>query len=341
MKIKIERYFDPAAPSSFTVPKDKNSEWTRSYDAYTLHRQPIRRFRRRKIFVVGIDHLWQIDLADMSSLSNYNDSVKYLLCCIDALSRYAFVQPLQNKGAISVRDAFANVLEGTDRKPSFVQSDKGREFVNAIFQEYLRKQDIRFYTSENDDVKCAIAERFVRTLKSKMWRMFTHRKNYRYVDVLQDLVSSYNSTRHSTIKMKPDAVGPHNEQKVFVSLYGKDQKKRTRQKSTFKVGDVVRLVRKKLPFEKGYYTQWTRELFIVSSVHDTIPLTYGIEDHTGEKIRGRYYEQELQKVENKDPNVFEIEKVLKTRTVRGKKRYLVRWSGFSPKHDSWVDDIII
>ena len=332
-----EKYFIPSEPNSFMTPLTGDRSWLDSYDAYTLHKQPIRKFTRRKIFVVGIDHLWQIDLADLTSISKFNDSVKYLLCCVDAFSRYAFVRPLTNKDAVTVRNAFADILEDTSRKPTYVQSDKGREFVNAVFREYLHSQRILFYTSENDDIKCAIAERFIRTLKAKMGRMFTHRKTYRYVDVLQDLVTSYNSTRHSTIKMAPKDVNGHNEQKVFDRLYGK--KKRSFQPK-LKVGDVVRLVRKRTAFEKGHYTKWTKELFTVNRINKTDPVTYGIEDYTGEPIKGKYYEQELQKVTNKDPSVFEVEKVLKTRTIRGKKQYLVRWAGFSSKHDSWVDNIV-
>jgi len=335
-----EKYFTPALPGSFTTPYGKDAAWARSYDAYTLHKQPVRKFGRRKIFVVGADHLWQLDLADLTSLASYNDNVKYLLCCVDAFSRYAFVRPLENKGAVAVRDAFASVVADTYRKPNHVQSDKGREFLNAIFQEYLRSQHILFYTTENDDIKCAIAERFIRTLKSKMWRMFTHRKSYRYVDVLQDLVASYNATHHSSIKMAPRAVTERNEQKVFDTLYAKKSPS-LKKKPLLRVGDVVRVVKKRSPFEKGYYTKWTTELFIVSSIYETAPVTYGLDDYSGESIKGRYYEQELQKVENKEPSVFAVEKVLKTRTIKGKKRYLVRWAGFSPKHDSWVDDVII
>lgn len=332
-------YYEPAKAGSFMEPRGTaGKEWSMTQDAYTLHRQTRRKFPRRKIFTLGIDHLWQIDLADMSSISRYNDNKNFLLCCIDTFSRYAFVRAISNKGAVTVCNAFDEILRTSHRRPTHVQSDKGREFLNAVFQNYLRKWGINFYTSENEDIKCAIVERFQRTLKQKMWRMFTKRKTYRYVDVLDELVASYNSTRHSTIKAAPAEVDSQNEQEIFERLYPPPPKEKTKK---FKVGDVVRLARKKDVFEKGYYIRWTKELFTIDVVYNTTPVTYGVKDYSGQKIKGKFYTQELQKVLGKTPGEFEVEKVIRTRTVRGKKQYLVRWAGYSSKHDSWVDDILI
>lgn len=340
-----ERFYTPSHPGSFMEPTENDAkDWTMSQDAYTLHRRRSKKFSRRKTIAMSVDHLWQLDLADVTAISRDNDGTTFLLCCIDVLSRFAFVRPLRNKGAITVRDAFQLIVENDapqrgHRCPVYVQSDKGREFVNHVFQDYLRSRGILFYTSENDDVKCAIVERFIRTLKSKMWRMFTQRKSYRYVDVLDDLVSSYNATYHSTIKTTPQTVDTQMSSLIFDRLY---RKKKNQKKDIirYKIGDVVRLASAKNVFEKGYYQKWTKELFTIDSVYETDPVTYGVKDYSGESIKGQFYSQELQKVSGKDVSVFEVEKVLKTRTRQGRKQYLVRWVGFSPKYDSWVDEII-
>jgi len=100
-----------------------------------------------------------------------------------------------------------------------VQSDKGKEFLNATFQSMLQSRGMHFYTSKNDDLKASVVERFNRTLKTKMCRYFTHVNTRRYVDVLDDLLHSCNNTYHLSIEMAPAEVGPHNKDRVRVRLY--------------------------------------------------------------------------------------------------------------------------
>ena len=116
------------------------------------------------------------------------------------------------------RQAFEKVL--TDGyKPNMVQSDKGTEFLNSTFQSMLKQHNIKFYTSENEDMKAAVVERFNRTLKTKMYRYFTARNTRRYVDVLPDLLHSYNHTYHRSIGMAPIEVDDTNEHLVRARLY--------------------------------------------------------------------------------------------------------------------------
>ena len=157
-------YYDPALPGSFggvnALSKASNrkdvKDWLMSQEAYTLHKPVRRKFARRKTICVGIDHLWQIDLVDLTSLALHNDRFKFLLTCIDCFSRYAWAVPLKNKKADSVTEAFASLID--DRRPTYVQSDKGLEFLNSTFQSFLSSNGIRFYTSENDDMKCTLVE---------------------------------------------------------------------------------------------------------------------------------------------------------------------------------------
>jgi len=101
-----------------------------------------------------------------------------------------------------VSRAFEKIL--TDGyKPNMVQSDKGTEFLNSTFKSMLKRHDIKFYTSENEDIKAAVVERFNRTLKTEMYRYFTARNTRRYIDVLPDLLHSYNHTYHRSIGMPP------------------------------------------------------------------------------------------------------------------------------------------
>jgi hypothetical protein len=222
----------------------------------------------------------------------------------------------------------------SDRKPNYLQTDKGTEFLNSTFQKLLTDNGIKHYTSENDDVKCAVVERWHRTILAKLYRYFTYKSTTRYVDVIQDLVKSYNETPHSSIKVAPTEVNEHNECAVRDRLFTPIIASKGIVK--FKVGDTVRLSGAKRAFSKGYRDKWTEELFKVVKVYDTRPVTFGITDYAGEKIKGKFYTAELQKVVKE---VFHIEKVLKTRRRAGKIEYYVKWVGYPEKFNSWVDHI--
>ena len=175
-------YYDTSSPASFggvhnlakysKTPKSGVRHWLSSQDAYTLHKPVRSKFPRRKTFVVSINYLFQIDLADVTKLEMYNDRNRFLLTCIDCLSRYAFAIPVRNKTALEVKNAFARILDMSPYglPPVYVQSDKGREFLNSLFLSYLKENNIKHYTSENSQVKCALVERWNRMLKSRMWR---------------------------------------------------------------------------------------------------------------------------------------------------------------------------
>jgi len=186
-------------------------------DAYTMHKPRKIRFLRRRTFSKGIEDLYQIDLADVSNLSSFNDGMRYLLTCIDVFSKRAWAIPIKTKSARSVAEAFEKILN--EGPCNMVQSDKGTKFLNSTFQSMLRRHGIHFYTGDNKDLKASVVERFNRTLKTKMYRYFTHANTQRYVDVLDDLVHSYSNTYHQSIGMAPVEVGPHNENDDRARLY--------------------------------------------------------------------------------------------------------------------------
>ena len=119
----------------------------------------------------------------MRHLAKQNDNKKYLLYVIDAFSRFSWVIPIQNKMGKTLIKAFQSIVQKSKRKPSSPQTDTGSEFKNKLFQQYLKKNQIHFFTTENPETKASIVERFHRTLKTRMWKYFTHKKTTRYIDV--------------------------------------------------------------------------------------------------------------------------------------------------------------
>jgi len=301
-------------------------------DAYTLHKPTRARFPRRRTFVKGIADLYQVDLVDLSNISTFNDGYRYLLNVIDVFTKHAWSVPLKTKRGAEVAGAFEKIL--SEFPCNMVQGDKGTEFLNNDFQTMLIRYDVKFYTSENEDIKCAVVERFNRTLKEKMYRYFTANNTRRYLDVLPKLISTYNRTYHRSIGMAPVDVTHENEQLVRVRLFPvKD--KRCRWK--FPIGHKVRISMQRLPFRKGYLGHWSEEIFIVKNRLCTLPVTYELADLKGESIKGRFYEPELQLISKEDDALFDIEKIIRTTRRGGKVRYLVKWRGYDSSHNSWVD----
>ena len=133
-----------------------------------MHKPIRKRFPRNPYTVTNIDDVWEMDFADLSSLSKYNEKYRYLLNVIDIFSRYAWSIPLKDKRGTSIKAALKYLFR--DRKPITIQPDKSNEFVNTAVRRYIKSHDFNFYTTHNPDIKGAINERFNRTLKTKMYK---------------------------------------------------------------------------------------------------------------------------------------------------------------------------
>ena len=166
-----------------------------------------------------------------------------------------------------------------------------------------------------------------------MYRYFTHSKSYRYVDVLEDLVHTYNNPYPGSIGMSSATANVKNESLVRQKLFRKHPEK---PKWWFNIGQLVRISKRKQVFEKGYLPGWSEEIFIINKKFTTTPVTYAIKDVADEEIKGRFYKPKLRLINNED-NVYDVEKVLKTRRRNGKIEYYVKWKGYPDKFNSWID----
>ena len=155
------------------------------------------------------------------------------------------------------------------------------------------------YSTHNEG-KSVVAQRFIRTLKGENYKYMTSISKNVYIDKLDDIVDKYNSTYHTTIKMKPIDVKDNIYINTSKEINNKDPK--------FKVGDHVRISKYRNIFAKGYMPNWSEEVFVIKKVKNTVPWTYVINDLNGEEIIGTFYEKELQKTNQEE---IRIEKVIR------------------------------
>ena len=221
-----------------------------------LHKPIINKFNKRKVYSQFKDNIWGVDLADMQSLSRKNKGIKCLLCAIDLYSKYAFVIPLKDEKGISIVNAFNKIIKESNRKPNKIWVDQGEEFYNNAFKKWLSDNDIIMYSRYNEG-KSVVAERFIRTLKNKLYKHMTATGKNVYYDVLDDVVNKYNNTKHSTIKMKP--IDVKNNKGVYIDEHNERD-------SRFKLGDRVRISKLKNIFAQGYAPNRSTEIFMVDKI---------------------------------------------------------------------------
>lgn len=197
-------YFDPSRAGSlsgpdklyraikdegkFKIGRRKIRQFLNELEEYSVQRDLKRKRKRRRIVVSGVDSQWAVDLADVQNLIKFNDGNKYLLVVVDVFSKFLFVQTLMDKKASTVLKAFQKILDSGGRLPDVVFSDKGGELNNALFKRELAKRNIKYFTTQNEDIKTSVAERVIRTLKTKLYRLFQKQGSYRYVEHLQNVV---------------------------------------------------------------------------------------------------------------------------------------------------------
>ena len=342
-------YYDPKASSSLGgkdrflrgVAKHKNMKlcdaegWLAQQDAYTLHKPLRKKFPTAKVLVRGIDDQWMSDLLELCKYSCKNKGFKYVLVAVDCLSKYAWCVPLKNKTGKAVRDALVNIFRMSGRVPRKIQSDCGKEYWNKHVHELLNQFKITPF-SVTSSVKACIAERFVRTLKERIWRHFTYSGSKVWINVLDDLVYAYNHSRHRTIGRCPADVNKNNETEVWRYMYAKDE--RISRPPKFNDGDAVRIAKTSIVFKKGYAGGWSSEVFSIQSrVPDRIPFMYILKDSDNEIIKGAFYEHELQKIIPQQ-EVAVYEKVLRTKGSKPNRKFLVKWENKPIAAASWVHE---
>lgn len=344
----IQNYRKPGHPIAFSginqiyeyysrkLPINRIKQILSSIESYTLHRE-FHKQPRNISFTHFKRYQFQMDLVEVQQLAKYNNNVRYLLNVIDTFTRFAFVRPLINKQANTVLEQFKDILREAQEKPYMIVLDKGTEFMNQQFINFCKSNKILLINPQSN-VHAAYIERFNRTLQNIMYKYMTENETNKYIDVLQDLVATYNNRKHRMIQMTPAQAESDSSQHIKINLSQAARNHATKQQNPkYTLGTYVRIAKQKGKFSRGYQEQTQQEIFKIYKIDlsKKIPL-YHLETYNGdEKIKGGFYSFELTPVST---DIFRIEKIIKKRTYRGKKQLFVKWKGFDDKYNSWVDE---
>ena len=344
-------YYNPDSPGSFggvdalfreaskripTLDIKDVKDWLSGELVYTLHKQARRKFKRNPMMAEKPKENMQADLVDMQQFSRFNQGYKYILTAIDIFSKKAFAIPIKNKTQQSVVEAMKRIV--SQYTPFKLMTDKGKEFENNLFKNLMKKYNIHHYFAKNKEIKCAVVERFNKTLKNKMFRYFTKEGSYKYTGVLDKLMDAYNDSYHRSIKMSPNQVTNENKEQVFKNLFGVASKREYLKKfkrPKLPEGDTVRQKYELKTHDRGYYPYWTDQIYeIYKAVPGRLKPYYQLKDQSGNVDKKRFYPEEIQKIKK---NLDRVEKVLRQRKFRGKKQFFVKWLNYPDSYNSWID----
>ena len=290
---KLEKlYLDPDFPTAYSA---NLSQFLRKKESISRHKRRILKFKRRKIKVNGPYTLIQADTVFYKNYSRQNNGYKYILVVVDCFSRKNWCRPMRTATADECAKNLDRILQSMPYAPSQFASDQGNEFNvkhSSIFNTLIDKYGLLMFHLRGPH-KASIAERFIRTLKSRLERFFTETNSVRWIDILPKISESLNNSYHRSIKMAPNEVTFKNARKVFKNLYGA---KGPPTLSKFQIGDRVRIALQKEIFDKGYAANWSKEIYqIVDKRFDGELFYYFIQNLDGSEVPGKtfYYPQEL------------------------------------------------
>ena len=248
---------------------------------------PRRNYPTNKTDVYHIDDIWSLDILDLKDYGPENNrGYRYALVTIDNFSKFGWTTPLKNKYAQTIKDSSENMIISSKRKPNLIETDRGKEFYNNIFQDFLNKNNIKLY-SRNSSYGAVFAERFNRTIRDLLKRLVFEKVDGNWIDVLPTITKQYNNRIHSSTKLTPiQASLKKNEGYVHKNLL--DKRKKITPK--FQINDLVRVADLKKTFSKGDTTNWSYKLYKIKEIIiATIP-SYKIDN-----LSERYNESLLKK----------------------------------------------
>ena len=180
---------------------------------------PKKNYATNKTDVYYIDDIWSLDILDLKDYGPKNNrGYRYVLVIIDNFSKFGWTVPLKNKSAQTINDSFENILISSKRKPNLIESDRGKEFYDNIFQDFLNKNTIKLY-SINSSYGAVFAEKFNRTIRDLLKKIVFEQGGAKWVDILPIITKQYNNRIHTSTKLSPKDASLKKTKVMFTKIY--------------------------------------------------------------------------------------------------------------------------
>jgi len=336
----VDAVFREALVYCPTIKRADVYDWLRRQRTYTLYRPTARKFPRLRTIPTGLNTDWQADLTMFNALKDYNDGYRYILVCVDVLSRMIYAEPVLQKTPAHMQPAFNAIFERAGVVPWKIFTDRGTEFESREMRKYFAKKDIlKFAAYTNKVQKAAVAERANRTIKDRLYKYFSEKNTLRWLDVLQKIVDAINYSVCRSTNLRPVDVTEENAPALRRGLYGRNARRYAPDKGArSSEGDAVRIIKKKALFKKGL-APYSDVIYTVGKVlNRRRPVVYRVKDAFDNYLQGYFYEKELVPTAPFNETTTRIRRVIRHRTDRnGRRLALVEWLNHPPTYNSWID----
>ena len=341
----VEKLYEQVRKNLPGIKKNDVRKFLQGNRTYTLFKPRLIKYKRSKFVPAGFLTDLQVDLGDFQTLAAKNSGFRYLLVCVDVLSRRLFTAPVKSKTGVEMKNAFEKIFSSMPYLPQQIFSDRGMEFESKEMLEYYKEKGIEKFKARASEIKAGVAERMIKTIKQRLYRYFSEKNTTNWIAVVPKITDAINNSVCRITGERPSDVNPENASSIWEKVYGnyvrgvKSQSKKTKINKILP-GDNVRISRAKPIFEKGYLPTFSDEIFKVSSKSRANPEHFQLKDYKEDAIDGRFYEPELLKVRLDENTTFRIEKVLRKRTKKGKNEMLVKFIGYPETYWIRSSDIV-
>lgn len=338
-----QKLYKSARSINQNISKKDVTKWLQNQRSFSIQSQPKRRINRPKVMAPFRHYQWEADSANMKSFADDNDGYQHFLVVIDVFSRYVWTFPLKSTTGKESAQIFNTLFKKVN--PWRLRTDKGSEFTSKSLCQVVNRFNVLHIFTHNE-VKAAFAERVIKTLKTLLTRFKLFKQSNRWLETLPLVTKTYNESYHRVIKQSPIDVDDNDADILWYEQHGPKIVRPRRppslkpSKFRYEINDIVRISLLKKTFEREYDKRWSDEYFIITGrfMKEKVPM-YKLKDYNNDEIEGTFYEDEMKRICVDENEKYQVEKIIKTKKVRGRKEYFVKWVGWPSKFNTWVSEV--